>query len=231
MNYNHQESDDQEEDCLEDLVEIVEDKVVPMDDADRAMFNGLESDFTFGSDEEIVSMEIITLPSIAAPQPPSQQKSQGKIGDIQNDPTVRKPMKLVEFDMFSSVDEDQKRKMENDQSRKLKPGKNKEQKTKKSMKVTHSGEKEKTKPQIKKSSQVAHHSASGEKEKSNPQFYSSQKSKSISPSAEKRKKLYYEKWVKPLKSGGSMIPMPETISDGQVDIIFKLVICVFYLDS
>ena len=90
LSYNHRESDDQEEDSLEDFVEIVEDKVVPMDEADRAMFYGLESDLDLGSDEEILSTEFIKQPSIAALQPPSPQipmpetRSDGQVDIIIN---------------------------------------------------------------------------------------------------------------------------------------------------
>ena len=72
---------------------------------------------------------------------------------------------MIEFDIFSSIDKVQERKMESDQFGKLNRKKIKETKTKKSRKVAHhSGEKEKSEQKTKKSKKVVHQSASGENE-------------------------------------------------------------------
>ena len=132
LNNNNDKIADKEEGCFEDLVEIVEDIIVPLD-------------VSIGSDEEILSVEVVTQP---AAQPQSPQRKTTKIRDLQNDAVVPEPKKLIEFDMFSSVDKDLERKMGSDQSRKLKRKKNKEPKTKKSRKVAdHRGEKKKSKLQ------------------------------------------------------------------------------------
>ena len=182
---NNQEAADKDEEGFEDLVEIVEDKIVPMD-------------ISIGSDEEILSVEVITQP-VAQPQSPKRKST--KNGDQQNK-AVPEPKKLIEFDMFSSIDKDLKRKMKSDPSGKLKRKKNKEQKMIKSRKVVH------------------HRRVN---EKNNLQFYSNKKSNSITPSeAERRKQLYTEKFIKsPVKV------VVETSSHDKVNITIKVAICSF----
>ena len=144
---NNQEIADKEEESFENLVEIIEDTTVPI-----------------GSDEELLSVKVITQP---ASQPESSKKKTSKMRYLLNDvAVVPEPKKLIEFDIFSSIDKVLERKMESDQCGKLKRIKKiKERNTKKSRKVAHhSGEKEKSEPKTKKSRKVVYHIASGENE-------------------------------------------------------------------
>ena len=143
---NNQEIADKEEESFENLVEIVEDTTVPI-----------------GSDEELLSVKVITQP---AAQPESSKKKTPKMRYLLNDAAVvPEPKKLIEFDIFSSIDKVLERNMESDQCGKLKRKKIKERKTKKSRKVAHhSGEKEKSEPKTKKSRKVVYHINSGENE-------------------------------------------------------------------